>query len=191
MGLYYRDETGSTVWRADPQIAWRPATFLALSLGVGFEKMDEDTQWVDNVTGPSATHYVFGRIEQTTVALPMRVNYTITPTLSVQIYAEPFVSAGAYSDFKELARPRATPFASQFDAFACGGSPDFNYQSFRSTNVLRWESKPGSAVYVVWQQGREDVTGFGRLRFRQDFGGLFGIPANNVFLVKFSYWLNL
>ena len=79
----------------------------------------------------------------------------------------------------------------RFDAFAYAGSPDFNYQSFRSTNVLRWEFKPGSAVYVVWQQGREDVTGFGRLRFRHDVGGLFGIPANNVFLVKFSYWLNL
>ena len=59
------------------------------------------------------------------------------------------------------------------------------------TNVLRWEFKPGSALYVVWQQGREDVASAGRFRFRQDFGGLFGIPANNVFLVKFSYWLNL
>jgi len=191
MGFYFRDETGSTAWRADPQVEWRPTSFLALSLGVGFEKMNEDTQWVENVAGPSATRYVFGRIEQTTVALPMRVNYTITPALSVQVYAEPFVSAGAYSGFKELARPRATPFASQFDAFAYAGSPDFNYQSFRSTNVLRWEFKPGSALYLVWQQGREDTTGFGRLRFRQDIGGLFGVPANNVFLVKFSYWLNL
>jgi hypothetical protein len=57
--------------------------------------------------------------------------------------------------------------------------------------VLRWEFKPGSALYVVWQQGREDVTAHGRFRFRHDLGGLFGIPASNVFLVKFSYWLNL
>ena len=191
MGMYFRDEAGSTAWRADPQVGWRPTSFLTVSLGVGFEKMDEDTQWVENVEGPSATHYVFGRIRQTTVGLPFRVNYTITPTLSVQIYAEPFVSAGEYSEFKELARPRATPFASQFDAIPYGGSPDFNYRSFRSTNVLRWEFKPGSALYAVWQQGREDVSGIGRFRFRQDVGGLFGIPANNVFLVKFSYWLNL
>jgi hypothetical protein len=191
MGFYFRDETGSTAWRADPQIEWRPTSFLALSLGVGFEKMNEDTQWVENVAGPDATHYVFGRIEQTTVALPVRINYTITPTLSVQVYAEPFVSAAAYGGFKELARPRATPFASQFDAIAYAGNPDFTYQSFRSTNVLRWEFKPGSALYVVWQQGREDTSGVGRLRFRHDIGGLFGIPANNVFLVKCSYWLNL
>ena len=191
MGFYFRDETGSTAWRVDPKVEWRPTSFLALSLGVGFEKMNDDTQWVENVEGASATHYVFGRIRQSTVALPTRIDYTITPTLSVQIYAEPFVSAGAYGDFKELARPRATPFASQFDPLAYAGSPDFNYRSFRSTNVLRWEFKPGSALYVVWQQGREDVSGVGRFRFRQDVGGLFGIPASNVFLVKFSYWLNL
>jgi hypothetical protein len=191
MGFYFRDETGSSAWRADPRIEWRPTSFLALSLGVGFETMNEDTQWVDNVAGASSTHYVFGRIQQSTVSLPTRIDYTITPTLSVQIYAEPFVSAGTYSDFKELARPRATPFASQFDAVAYPGNPDFNYKSFRSTNVLRWEFKPGSALYVVWQQGREDASGIGRFRFRQDVGGLFGIPASNVFLVKFSYWLNL
>jgi hypothetical protein len=191
MGFYFRDEAGSTAWRVDPQVDWRPTSFLALSLGLGFEKMDEDTQWVDNLVGSSTTQYVFGRIEQTTVSLPVRVDYTITPTLSVQVYAEPFVSAGAYSGFKELVRPRATPFAYQFDPLAYSGSPDFNYQSFRSTNVLRWEFKPGAAVYVVWQQGREDVSGVGRFRFRQDLGGLFGVPANNVFLVKFSYWLNL
>jgi hypothetical protein len=191
MGFYFRDETGSTAWRADPQVEWRPTSFLTLSVGAGFEKMNEDTQWVENVEGPSTTHYVFGRIEQTTLSLPMRINYTITPALSVQIYAEPFVSAGEYGDFKELVRPRATPFASQFEAAAYPGNPDFNYKSFRSTNVLRWEFKPGSAVYFVWQQGREDVTAYGRFRFRQDVGGIFGIPASNVFLVKFSYWLNL
>jgi len=191
MGMYFRDESGSYAWRVDPEVEWRPTSFLALSLGVGFEQMDEDTQWVGNVPDGSSTHYVFGRLEQTTVSLPTRIDYTITPTLSVQIYAQPFVSAGAYSGFKELARPRATPFASQFDPVAYAGSPDFNYQSFRSTSVLRWEFKPGSALYVVWQQGREDVSGVGRFRFRQDVGGLFGIPASNVFLVKFSYWLNL
>jgi hypothetical protein len=43
----------------------------------------------------------------------------------------------------------------------------------------------------VWQQGREDVAAYGRFRFRQDLGGLFGIPASNVFLVKLSHRLNL
>jgi hypothetical protein len=191
MGYYWRDESRSTAWGANPSVTWRPTSFLTVSVGASYDRTNDDTQWVENLSDGASTRYVFGRIRQTTLSLPTRINYTITPNLTVQIYAAPFVSAGAYSDFKELIRPRAARFADQFDPFSYAGSPDFNYRSFRTTNVLRWEFKPGSALYVVWQQGREDTTAAGRFRFRHDFGSMFDIPASNVFLVKFSYWLNL
>ena len=57
--------------------------------------------------------------------------------------------------------------------------------------MLRWEYKPGSTLYIVWQQGREGTVDMGRFNVRHDFGEMFGLPATNVFLVKFSYWLNL
>ena len=69
-------------------------------------------------TTPARTHYVFGRIDQTTVGISMRVNYTITPTLSLQIYAQPFVSAGAYADFKELVNGRAAHYADRYAPYA-------------------------------------------------------------------------
>ena len=137
------------------------------------------------------TDYVFGRIHQTTVGLTARCNYTITPNVTLQLYAQPFVSAGAYSDFKSVVKPRAARYADQFAPYAYQGEPDFNYRSFRMTNVLRWEYRPGSALYVVWQQIREDSASRGLLRFGRDLHDMFGLPATNVFLVKFSYWLNL
>jgi hypothetical protein len=190
MGYYYRNEQGSVEYGFDPEVTWRPTSFLSLSGGVRYSKSDNDTQWVQNIDDAPSTRYVFGRIRQTTVALTTRVNYTITPNLTVQIYAQPFVSAGEYNGFKELVRPHAQPYSSQFTPYAYGGNPDFNYQSLRMTNVLRWEYKPGSALYVVWQQGRETVHEQRRFDFNRDFGDVFGIPASNVFLVKFSYWLN-
>ena len=38
---------------------------------------------------------------------------------------------------------------------------DFNTLSFRSNVVLRWEWRPGSTLFVVWQQSRagSEVTG--------------------------------
>jgi len=119
-----------------------------------------------------------------------RVNYTIRPTLTVQIYAAPFVSAGDYTDFKQLVNGRAPAYADRYAPIAYESNPDFNYRSFRTTNVLRWEYKPGSALFVVWQQGREDVLDAGRFQWGRDFGGVFGAPARNVFLVKWSYWIN-
>jgi hypothetical protein len=190
MGYYWRDESRSTAFGANPSLAWRPTTFLTVSVGASFDRTNEDSQWVENLTSAASTHYVFGRIRQTTLSLPTRVNYTITPNLTVQVYAAPFVSAGAYSDFKELVRPRAMRFADQFEPFAHAGNPDFNYRSFRATSVLRWEFKPGSALYVVWQQGREDASEATRFRLGHDVGRMFDSPSSNVFLVKFSYWLN-
>jgi hypothetical protein len=90
----------------------------------------------------------------------------------------------------QLVDGRARDFESRYAAFDYAGTPDFNYRSFRTTNVLRWEYKPGSALFVVWQQGREAVLGTGGFDFGRDFGGAFSAPARNVFLVKWSYWIN-
>jgi hypothetical protein len=126
MGFVWRDEAGASDWGFDPEITYRPTSFLTVSGGVHFEKLNEDTQWVENVTGLATTHYVFGRIRQTTVGLTTRVNYTITPNLTVQVYAQPFVSAD-YSEFKELVRPRAQPFADQFQPYSVRRrAADFN-----------------------------------------------------------------
>ena len=164
---------------------------LSVSGGFRFGISNQDAQWVTNEErAGQPTHYVFARLDQTTVALTTRVNYTMSPTLSLQIYAEPFVSAGEYTNNKELVDGRAEDWQSRYAPYAYTGNADFNFRSFRTTNVLRWEYRPGSSLFVVWQQGREENESFGKFRFSRDFGGVFGVPANNVFLVKFSYWLN-
>ncbi len=140
----------------------------------------------------ATTRYVFGRIDQKTVSITTRFNYTMTPNLSLQVYAEPFVSAGDYSNYKELVDGRAAAYADRYAPYAYTGNADFNIRSFRTTNVLRWEYKPGSQLFVVWQQGK-----LGRLRLRRFplrprlRRPVFGSASHNVFLVKFSYWLNM
>jgi hypothetical protein len=120
----------------------------------------------------------------------MRVNYTITPNLSVQVYAAPFVSAGDYDRFKHLVERPRRALRGPLRADVVRRQPDFNYRSFRTTNVLRWEYKPGSALFVVWQQGRERRARRGTLPFGPDFRGVFGAPRATRFLVKWSYWIN-
>jgi hypothetical protein len=184
------DGRGSSAWDLSPRLTWRPRGALSITGGVGLGRNVADSQWVQNVTADGRTRYVFGRIRQTSLRLSARVSYTITPTLSIQVYAQPFVSAGAYSNFKELTDGRADRYDDRYAPFAYGGDPDFNVRSFRTTNVLRWEYRPGSALFVVWQQGRDDFVPRGDFRFGRDFGGVFDAPATNVFLVKISRWLN-
>jgi hypothetical protein len=115
----------------------------------------------------------------------------MSPNLSLQVYAEPFVSAGTYSNYKELVDGRAANDEDRYRPYGYDDNADFNIRSFRTTNVLRWEYRSGSSLFLVWQQGKSDDQEYGDFRFGRDFGGVFSAPSRNVFLIKFSYWLNM
>ncbi len=181
------DGRGTTFADFSPSVSGRPTSYLSVSGGLSLRRNRDQSQWIEqDETG----RYVFGRIDQNTVALTARVNYTVTPSLSIQLYAQPFVSAGDYSNFKALVNGRSRAYDGRYAPIAYDGNPDFNYRSFRTTNVLRWEYRPGSTLFVVWQQGREEVLDTGAFRLRRDVAGVFDAPARNVFLMKWSYWLN-
>ena len=91
--------------------------------------------------------------------------------------------------FELLVDGRAAEYTERFRPYAYTGNADFNVRSFRTTNVLRWEYKPGSAMFVVWQQNKSDSMDYGDFRFGRDFGGVFSAPTYNTFLIKFTYWL--
>jgi hypothetical protein len=181
------DGKGTTFHDVNPTVSYRPSSFLKVTGGLHFSRNHDESQWVEATTDG---RYVFGRLHQDTVGLTARLNYTVTPALSIQLYAEPFVSAGDYSNFKELANGRSKSYEGRYRPIEYAGNPDFNYRSFRTTNVMRWEYKPGSTLFVVWQQGRERTIDRGTFDFNRVFGRIFDAPARNVFLIKWSYWIN-
>ena len=91
---------------------------------------------------------------------------------------------------KELANGRSLAYDGRYTPFAYADDPNFNVKSFRTTNVLRWEYKPGSTLFVVWQQARENDAIPGGFRFGRDMHDVFGVAPTNVFLIKLAYWLN-
>lgn len=167
--------------------------------------------------------YIFADLDQTTVAVETRLDWTFTPRLSLQLYMQPYVSAGDYSGFKAFRTPGTADFdrfgacpagsaaggaaqggigtlcrdGSAFVADADGdgpapairfGDPNFTFRSLRGNAVLRWEYRPGSAIFFVWQQERSSQLAAGDFDFSRDYGALFREPSRNVFLVKATYW---
>jgi hypothetical protein len=116
-----------------------------------------------------------------------RATWMMTPRMSLQLYTQPLLATGDYWNFKSLAAPRTfdfLPFASDVD------DPDFNFKSLKVNAVYRWEWRLGSTLYVVWTQQREDFRDPGDFAFGRDARALFGAPADDVLLVKMSYWLS-
>jgi hypothetical protein len=192
-GDWFVDARGQPSRDFNPEFTIRPIPALMVTTGVRLGFNRTDTQWVGQVTD-AANHYVFAHLDQTTVALTERFNYTLTRNLSIQLYAQPFVSAGDYSAFRQIADPRNIDFSRRFAPYAfdtvANGDPNFNVKSFRTTNVIRWEYKPGSTLFVVWQQARENDAVPGGFDATRDLHDIFRASPRNVFLVKFAYWLN-
>jgi hypothetical protein len=158
--------------------------------------------------------YVFADVDQTTATMTARVNWTFTPRLTLETVMQPFVSAVSFRDYKEFTTPRRLDFAvygrdagSTIAPAAAGGfdvDPDgagpapgfrvanrsFTDHSLRGSAVLRWEYRPGSALFAVWQQQRAGSVADGRFDTGRELGALFRDPARNVFLVKATYWLS-
>lgn len=205
----------------------RPSPAVRLRLRPTLSRNESTAQYVRAVADPAAeqtfgARYVFADLEQTTFAMETRLDWTFSPRLSLQLFAQPFVSAGDYYGFKEFRAPRRFEFdvygadrgtVCRIDGVyvidplaardcpaelpAAGdagfrvrfGDPDFNVRSLRGNAVLRWEYRPGSTLFLVWQQQRSGAAALGDFDFSRDAGAIFRAPAHNVFLIKASYWI--
>jgi hypothetical protein len=156
---------------------------------------------------------IMALIRQQTFSFTFRFNYNITPDISIQYYGSPFVSSGIYSDFKRPVDPHATHIADRYysynsseinfnestDTYSVNeGSasyqfrnPDFSFREFRSNLVGRWEYRPGSTIYLVWENNRTSRASNYISSFSQNLDELFGVQPNNIFMVKISFWLGL
>jgi hypothetical protein len=192
-GGYRRDEGNTSGWWANPEVAFKIGSQFSASVGLNYSSDINDTQWRANfgVSGVDTTHYTFAHLEQKTLSMTTRLDYTATPTLSFQLYGAPFVSNGAYSNWQEMDDPRAKKYDDRFKPFPGHGDPGgFNFKEFRSNAVMRWEYRPGSTLFLVWQQGRSMDGAPDEFRFGRDLQNVFDTHPNNTFLVKLSYWIN-
>ncbi len=71
------------------------------------------------------------------------------------------------------------------------GRPDFNFRALRGSAVVRWEYRPGSALFFVWQQQRDGFADVGDFDLGRDVGAIFREDVQNIFLVKATYGLGL
>jgi len=212
----YTPTAGRTdYYNVSPTVEWKPVSNFSIQVGPNLQRAIEDAQYVSRVSAPGEVpadfgglRYVFARMDQTTISADIRLNVSFSTNLTLQTYVQPLISAGRYTDFKELARAGSYEFihygqdpgTSYVDGTvtpAGGGAafalddPSFNIKSLRGNAVLRWEYRPGSVLYFVWTQERVDEEEFGELRFGPSTRRLFDTQANDIFLVKATYYLSL
>ena len=204
----------------------QPASNVSVSFGPSYNDSKGTAQYIQEVTDATATdfygkRYVFSDVKQRTLSMDTRLNVTFTPTMSLQVFAQPFISSNDFTNFKEYARPRTSdklvygqdigtvqsriitegddevreyvidPDGAGAAAPFTVSDPNFTLRSLRGNAVFRWEYTPGSTLYLVWTQDRASEDDVGDFNFGRDRRALLDSPANHVFLIKVNYWLPL
>ncbi|MBI2618944.1 MAG: hypothetical protein HYW57_02580, partial [Ignavibacteriales bacterium] len=185
-----RGKSGGWDYTLTVTMNWRVTTTLNLSLGPSYERHYVTAQFVDVVEDAAAIEtfgkrYLFATLHQRTASANVRANWTFTPALSFQVYLQPYLTAGEYTGFKQLARPSTFSFIPASPA----SDPTFNFKSLRINTVLRWEYLPGSTLYVVWTNEKVNLESqYGMFRLGRDFSQILRATPNNVFSLKLTYW---
>ncbi len=172
-------------------INFQPTSELVVRLSPSYSWSRPRAQWVTNVDDDGDgvdDHFVFGELNNNTVDLTTRANAIFTPTLSLELYMQAFVTVGEYQNFRELARPESYEFAPYPEI---DFNPDFHNRSLRSNLVLRWEYRPGSTLFLVWSQLRGASDDDIEFRPLKSLGHSFTDEGSNVFFAKLNYWLGM
>lgn len=212
----YIQEGNSKNWGVSVGVDYRPAANVLISISPSYSKNLDNSQYIDTFTDPLAREtygkrYVFGELDQNTLSAGIRLNWTFTPNLSLQFYAQPLISTGKYARYKELREPGTYTF----NVYGEGGSTynpgthladpdgngpaqpvdlgenDFKFVSLRGNAVLRWEYLPGSVVYFVWTQTRSESYSDPEFQFGRVITNITDLRPDNIFLIKMTYWLNM
>ena len=185
------NSVGSTHREVSGSIRIRPTSRFEISLRPRYSWDFNDAQWVENLDANADGEddlFLYGALDSQTLDLTTRANILFSRDLSVEVYVQPFISAGRYAHFKALAKPRSYLFV---DHPGPDKSPDFRNRSLHSNAVLRWEYKPGSTLFIVWSQFRDDEAEVGAFRPGHNLRRSFIDEGTNIFLVKLNYWLHI
>jgi hypothetical protein len=213
----WRNRVGAQVDEAELTLSLRTSPLWNLTVGPSWTRSQQDAQYVTSIVDPSAastfgTRYVFAPLDQKELGIVTRVNYTFTRDLTLELYVQPLVSHAVYGAPKEFARPSSYEFAvygQDLGTIVRDGSsyavqvpsegesgtftvPDrsFTTRSLRGNAVVRWEYRPGSTIFFVWQQDRFNRDLMDGFEVGRAVRTLFDGDASNVFVVKWSYWFN-
>ncbi len=208
-------EESSESWAAGFNLTAKPGQSFSVTLSPSFSKNSNSIQYVTYI--PDDDRYILSQIDQQIVSMSIRLNYNITPDLTIQYWGQPFLAAMDYSKYKKVTDPRAEKLADRYHIFTDSeiaydeeensysvdennagtvtytfDNPDYNYDEFLSNLVARWEFLPGSTLYLVWSQTRNYYEPTGSFSLDQNLDKLYtSEKPYNVFLIKFTYRFGL
>jgi hypothetical protein len=217
-------------WRGGMEVSYRPSSRVQIETEPSYQSQPDAAQYVATTgdVGYAPTYgrrYLFAELDRRTFSLDTRLSVTFSRGLTLQLFAQPLLSVGDYTAYKQFTQPKTFDFDTFEEGAAVTGPSgvscvggrtcrsgnqrlvdfdadgrtdfsfrerDFRVRSLRGNAVLRWEYRPGSTLFFVWQQRRsyQDLEA-NTFRLGGEALDLLTDRPANVFIIKANYWLSL
>lgn len=212
---YYGNFNSSVNQNYSLSITYKPLKSLLIRVSPSYSMNKSELAYITNISTSNYTRYIRGNLNRNTWVMSLRVDYSINPELSIQYYGRPYLTSGKYYDFKYVTNPRAGSYSGRFQLYINNqltydsdneeylvdensdsitdysfSNRNFNYLNLQSNLIIRWEYRPGSAIYLVWSHVKEDYYSLYSNSIGNDIDNLWDTHPHNVFLLKFSYRFN-
>ena len=210
---YSNRHTSENIVRRDRFVVrtnYQPTDAFSMSLNIEYENLYDRTQYVTTSSFNTSARYILGRIQNKTLTTTLRLNYSFTPDFSLQFYGQPFISKGTFTDLNYVLNPVAESIKDRISVYHSdqislqdGGysidenrngtadysfsNPDFSFVQLQTNLVARWEYIPGSELFFVWARGSLGNAEIDNDLINSVSDQVFRTPANDTFLVKFTY----
>lgn len=190
------------------ELRYRPSQRASISLEPGFRTGLDTDQYVGTLRPDGTPRYLFGQIRRRTLSITTEARYAFTPEMTLEVYAQPFVASGDYRQFAEVDDPRASQYGDRFtplqnrlsrteNRYEVAGptpyafrDPDFTVGELRSTLVFRWQYRPGSTLYLIWNHDQSQARGDARFQPVHDLGSTF-LGGRDTVGIKLTYWIGM
>lgn len=175
---------GAPGWVADAGLTYRPDNRFETRLLVSTELTPSGPRWV----GQEDDTPVFGALTAQSLSFILRLQWVLTPRLTLQAYTQQFTNLGRYDGFFQPASGGNSRIRlSELTPVTYAGSPDFHGSALNLNLVLRWEYQLGSLLYLVYTRSQQETPGAPLPRTVLP-SGLPSGPTTDVLLVKWSYF---
>ena len=161
------------------KLNYKPLNNVSIALDLTQDYDRKAMEWVGIEEDSLGKNIIYAESASIMRDIKLRFNWTFSPELTFEAFMQPFTVNMDYLSYNKLLKEKTR----DLEPYIYTDDPDFKLDNNVGTFVLRWEYKPGSTAFIVYNFNK-------RRSFSSQDQTWSTISSNSLFM-KLNYWFQI
>ena len=161
------------------KLNYKPLNNVSIALDLTQDYDRKAMEWVGIEEDSLGKNIIYAESSSIMRDIKLRFNWTFSPELTFEAFMQPFTVNMDYLSYNKLLKEKTR----DLEPYIYTDDPDFKLDNNVGTFVLRWEYKPGSTAFIVYNFNK-------RRSFSSQDQTWSTISSNSLFM-KLNYWFQI